>query len=507
MGQRHFFTSRSRAFLTLFICSEVFAAPARTFSIPSNSSISIHWSNCTSQDPAFLRCGEIQAPIDYANPSGGTFSLQFAQLKADNTSRVGSLVFNPGGPGGSGSETIINIALGKKDLLSPKLVSHYDLIGLDTRGTGRSSPIKCDPSIWNQHVSSFPKNEEDFIKMTNRNKALGESCKNKTGALLGHLDTMNQAKDMELVRQALNGGKLNFLGVSYGTVIGAAYAEQFPEQVGHMVLDGITDHSNSEIATMASATITYEITLNKFFQWCNETSDCALHSKDAAGIFDTIIANATKKPIPAPGCSSPDASCRSNATAEDILIAVKNGLGSVNASEVGSGWHKLAADLAQAAKGNATALSANIFPTESSQFFSALGIICQDWNQTATSLTDFAMKQQMMSALAPHTRGISQTANLQAHCLGWPVPVTNPPHVLNSKVKNAAPILLVNSIWDPATSIDWANNLRSQIPKSVLIVRNGGGHTSYLTFGETMNAMDNFLLNGTLPSQGATYNS
>jgi pimeloyl-ACP methyl ester carboxylesterase len=139
--------------------------------------------------------------------------------------------------------------------------------------------------------------------MVEENKALGESCLNLTGPLLGHIDTISAAKDIEATRLALNEGKLNWMGFSYGTELGAAYAELYPENVRAMILDGNVDHSQSEISNFVTEMSTYENELTRFFDWCNETSSCALSGQNVAKVFDELVSNATRSPIPAPGCS------------------------------------------------------------------------------------------------------------------------------------------------------------------------------------------------------------
>jgi pimeloyl-ACP methyl ester carboxylesterase len=485
--------------LGLALISQTTALPSQ----PSNSTSAIKWTNCTNKDPPNLQCAQIQAPIDYKHQNGEQFTLFIARLKANGTSRVGSLVYNPGGPGGSASEAVIATAQGITGIFSQNLISSYDIIGLDPRGVGQSNPIKCDPTILNTRISTFPKTDDEFNALVNRNKAFGASCKNKTGALLDHMDTTHFVQDIEFVRQALDDGELNFLGLSYGTMIGAAYAEAYPKNVGRMVIDGITDHSASEMDFITSAAATYEATLNKFFQWCNTTSSCALHGKDVAGILDNLIIQAEKKPIPAPGCSTiGQSACLSDVSGDEILWSVKNGL-----APGLSAWPALSLNIVNATQGDATALSASYYNEETSPFFSAAAISCQDFTQTTKSLVDLTLRKQMMGILAPHTNGMSMTWNLYATCIGWPATLTNPQHVLASKVKSAPPVLLVNSLWDPATSIEWANSVRLQMPNSVLVVRNGAGHTSYGQVGKTTMAIDAFLVNGTMPAQGTMYDN
>jgi hypothetical protein len=221
------------------------------------------------------------------------------------------------------------------------------------------------------------------------------------------------------------------------------------------------------------------------------------------GFFDNLIRKASKKPIPAPRClSTGPSACLADVSADEILWNVKNGL-----APGLSAWPALSLSIVKAAQGDATALSAPYFNEATSPLFSAAAISCQDFAQTTKSLVDLTSRKQMMEVLAPHTKGMSMTWNIYATCIGWPAAMTNPQHILSSRINNAPPILLVNSLWDPATSIEWANAVRLQMPNSILVVRDGVGHTSYGQVGQTTAAVDAFLVNGTIPTQGTVYDS
>lgn len=493
--------------LTLSLASQALAAPYQSSTTIPN----ITWGPCQEVGPPNLQCGQIQAPINHNHPHGEKFTLGFARLKAsNNATRIGSLFYNPGGPGGAASGEVFAQVFLNVSFWTPELLAQYDIIGLDPRGTGLSNAVKCDPEIWNQRVSSTPKNEEEFDKLVAYNKAFGESCKNLTGPVFDFLDTENTAKDMDLVRQALGEEKLTYYGQSYGTQLGSTYAGLFPKNVERMVLDGVMDPSQSETAQLTlESHDAYENTLNKFFQWCNTTSDCALHNQDVAGIFDKMIDGATTTPIPAPGCSSQsEEPCQSDATAEEILARVQIGLLGFAPSRIFMGWAALSGAIAEAAQGNATLLSRPIKTTASHGDFSFLGIGCKDWAITSKSYIDLALKRQMTSILSPHSRGNSQFYQIQSSCIGWPSPWSGNTHAFDSeKIKDLPPVLLVNSFWDPSTPISSANALRLRLPGSVLVLRNGVGHTSYITFGEATRAMDGFLLRGEMPAQGTTYDS
>jgi pimeloyl-ACP methyl ester carboxylesterase len=213
----------------------------------------IVWSNCTLNDPDGLDCGQIQVPLDHNKPEGERITLAIARLKAPSESRQGSLVYNPGGPGGSGTKVVLGVAQLQNSsfpFFSSALLSHYDIIGLDPRGVGLSTPVRCNPDLWNKRISMFPSDEQRFAELVATTKAIGASCANLTGMLFNHLDTTSVVKDIELVRLALNEGKLNYFGQSYGSQIGEQYAELFPENINRMAIDGIVDHSQSEISSM-----------------------------------------------------------------------------------------------------------------------------------------------------------------------------------------------------------------------------------------------------------------
>lgn len=168
----------------------------------------------------------------------------------------------------------------------------------------------------------------------------------------------------------------------------------------------------------------------------------------------------------------------------------------------------LSRGIAQAVKGNATLLSASIINAPIDPNFSFLGVVCKDWAPTSKNYIDLQLKRQMTTALAPHSRGNSQTYETQSYCIGWTSPPTNTQHTLNpKKVAKLPKIMLVNALWDPSTSIAWANSLRLEIPSSVLIIRNGAGHTSYFSGGKTSAAMDDFFLTGNLPADCTMFDS
>jgi pimeloyl-ACP methyl ester carboxylesterase len=468
---------------------------------------SIHWTNCSST-AGDLECGRLNVPIDWNHPQGEQTSLGLVRLRASNTTaRIGPLFFNSGGPGSIPSE-FINITAQGLPLFGDILPQHFDLIGLDPRGMGTSDSVRCDPEIANRRVSFFPKTQAEWDEMVAYNQEFATSCYNLTGPLFAHVDTTSVARDMEAVRVGLGGEKLNWLGLSYATQIAAAYAELYPESIRSMVLDGNLEHSLDEVSNMVIESTGYETELVRFADWCFANSSCALHGKDVLALFDELVSKADKAPIPAPGCTVSGA-CRSNVTGEEIRFNVQEFLLFKEAqTQLGiPGWASLGDALNQTLNGNATALSTVLETSDiDSNTFAGLAVSCLDWTHNTKSLEDLLYKEQLAKALSPHTQGASQTWGIQTRCIGWPAPVQNPPH--KTQIKGEPPMLLVNSLYDPSTSIVWANSRFAQMPSSAsMAIRDGDGHTSYTLNGESTAAMVRFLVTLEAPAPNTVYRS
>ena len=458
--------------------------------------------------PSGLACASVAVPLDYADPAGPQITVGLARLPARHPEqRIGSLVFNPGGPGGSGGAFVAAEALGGR-VFTAAVRDRFDLIGLDPRGVGLSTPVRCDPDRFNQAVSAFPTDQAGFEALVAHNTALGESCLALTGPLLAHVDTVSAARDIEAVRRALGEGKLNYLGLSYGTELGAQYAALYPDQIRVMALDGALDHSLSEITMLVDEGTAYERAFDRFVAWCAQDAGCTLHGQDVATLFDRLVAQAERAPLPAPECANGTAPqpCRPIVRAEDLRLNTEElllfkppipGLGL-------PGWNGLAEALAAAVAGDASAFSPALAtgPADNA-YVSGPAIECLDFPAGSTDYDDLAARQLLGRVVAPRMQGAS--GSWSAGCLGWPVPVTNPPHRL--AVRGTPPILIVGSTYDPATAYPWAVGLLAQIEGSVLLTRDGDGHTSYLLPGpsRTRDAIDAYLLTGLTPPPNTVY--
>ena len=478
------------------------AVPAFSLSIPTLTPRSdISWSECEPWLPSNIQCANISVPVNWDAPNeSDTFSLRMVRLSRptnSNTTRIGNLFINPGGPGARASVIVAEIARGWLNV-SSDVSNNFDIIGVDPRGVGLSAPSNCDPAIWNERVSLFPKTKEDYERMVDKNRRLGESCRNRMGELFNHLDTISAAKDHEAVRATL-GGKMNWLGLSYGSQLGAQYAQLFPGNVRAMVLDGVLQHSQGEASNILIESTAYATALVSFFKWAGTDDASPLKGRDVEKLWYGILENATDTPIPAADCN--DMGCRKNVTEEEVRLNAQGFL--ISATTLAR--TRFANALLQASEGDATLLSTPLAWEYDKSLYPGITVACQDWSSSVSSFEDLQAKMRMGEALVPLTKGASQSWTVQASCVGWPAPLNNPPTKL--KVQTQDPILMVNSIRDPSTSYTWAVGMLDEIESRVLLTRNGDGHTSWGLPGPTTDAINRFLVTMELPAPGTVLDS
>ena len=299
--------------LTLTACSVSFddkssssttTAPSAT-SGPSSrpdrpqSAAGLDWGSC--DDPATsmadLQCATLEVPTDPAEPDGATTSIALArkQSTGSRAQRIGSLLLNPGGPGGSGIEFLSNAALAfPKDL-----TDRFDLVSFDPRGVGRSDPVLClDDAAKDEQIAGdlTPDTPEEQATATARETALRDGCVTNNPDLVTHMSTADVAADLDRIRAAVGDDKLNYLGFSYGTAIGAVYASLHPDRVRAMVLDGsVSPGATPEEEALVQAT-GFERALQRFVDACNANPKCPL-APDAAGAIAATRASLAQQPV------------------------------------------------------------------------------------------------------------------------------------------------------------------------------------------------------------------
>ena len=473
-------------------------------------SASIEWVSCSSLNPEAppgLECSQLEVPLDWNDACGEKIALGLTRLSSPNSDKIGSLIYNPGGPGSLASEVLAAQALAADaSVLTPfskNLTEKFDIVGVDPRGIGLSTHIRCDPEAWNKRTSYFPKTENEFSQMVENNKAVWKSCEALSGRLMGFVDTVSVAKDLDAVKKALGDEKLTFMGASYGSLIGQTYAKLYPDGYRALALDGIVDHDQSETNPVLTEALAYDQEFVRFADWCSNSTACAGHGMDVLKIWNTLVHQANKSPIPAPGCDGK--ACAQDIQGEDMLFAAQGALLHVQPLTPGSAsWALLAVAIAEAAQGNATLFSASIglAQSENDPRFAGPAISCLDWPAASLDFKAFQSKYAEVAAASPNVRAATQSWTIQAQCIGYPFKPTNLPGDMSVENKHSTPVLLVQSRFDPSTSLTWAENVREQIAETRFVLREGDGHTSYFHGGGAAKVMDDYLVNLKLPEDG-----
>ncbi|WP_414936749.1 alpha/beta hydrolase [Amycolatopsis sp. cmx-11-51] len=449
--------------------------------LPASAALRIAWKPCATEYAPTLECASLRV--------SGPFTIALAKLPAtDPARRVGSLLTNPGGPGGSGVTVLKyggrGFALDKLEMAEAR--QRFDVIGFDPRGVGASTPaVTCGPTLHDPSISRFPRNRAEYDRFIEHNRASGQDCLDRTGPAMSQVDTWNAADDIESIRVALGEPKVNWLGVSYGSELGAVYAEKYPKRIRAMVLDGAIDHSVPTRKAILDETIATESALKDFARWCTTSAECALRGKDVLATYDALMA---------PPGGVPSSELGRNVTAEEMAAGV---YGSIILPAF---WPDLskAISIATAEKPDASGLVPYSQLDPSYGAYRAIG--CHDFGPAFTSYADMRVMQGLVKTLAPHSWRYSEFWDIASGCAGWPVTPAYPPRP--QKVRGAAPILVVGGEHDPATPLVWAKGLARNIENSTLLVDAGYGHTGLLNSACVRTEEVKYLVSGVTPTSG-----
>ncbi len=217
---------------------------------PTSPPATVTWTPCypevTAETGASYECGQVTVPLDYDRPQGRSIAVEMVRVPAaDPARRIGSILLNPGGPGASGIDMALGFGPFARLAFGDEVADRFDLVGFDPRGIARSSPLLCyptfDDSLAGLPPVPFPMSLSEVTSVIATDRNLADNCKRRGGDIADHMSTANVARDMDRIRQAVGDDKLSYLGLSYGTFLGATYANLFPNRVRAMVIDGVLD--------------------------------------------------------------------------------------------------------------------------------------------------------------------------------------------------------------------------------------------------------------------------
>ncbi|MDD7932584.1 alpha/beta hydrolase [Actinomycetospora straminea] len=426
-----------------------------------------------------LECASVPVPVDYANPAGPTLPVAIARRPATNpAARVGVLLVNPGGPGGSGIELV------QAGVLPPEITDRFDVIGFDPRGVGDSAGLQCplgpDTPYRGDPDPGDPADEAATNDAVDRYDL---ACGQRYPDLLPHLGTRNVARDMDRIREALGEERIDYLGFSYGTSIGQAYAQLYPTRLRSIVLDGVVDVSKPGLDSAQAES--FENTLRQFDAACRVDPVCPVRA-DPIGTLDRVRARVTANPLPVAGTSPLSAGL--------LEIGVVYPLYST------SSWPQLAQALAAADAGDGApmrALATAYFRSSNSDTYNA--VTCLD-NAWPTEDEQVFAAARATEARAPHFSGNVLVSGLT--CADWPAPQQP---LTPIEGYTGPPMLILGTTNDPATPYQNSVALRDRLPGSVLLTYRGDGHTVYTNGVPCIDdAVNRYLLEGTLPPPDTT---
>jgi pimeloyl-ACP methyl ester carboxylesterase len=431
-------------------------------------------------------------PLDYAHPTT-TIGIAVIRLRATAANRIGSVVLNPGGPGGSGISYELDVA----KVIRQDLGNRFDVVSFDPRGVGASDPIRCETTAQEDAYIGLLANPADPAQVAEQGvlaKQFAQGCEARSGALLPHDGTVDTARDLDVLRAALGEPKLTYIGASYGTFLGAIYASMFPTHVRAFVLDGAVNPAAPLTTVDHLQAQGFELALHSYIASCVTSTSCPLgtSASTAEAKLDAFLSALAAKPLPGSGARVVNKAIALGAVEEAMYT---NAL-----------WPSLTFALTAGFAGNGAALL--LLSDEGSERTSAgysnliesnVAINCADRPGPSGGLAGYAAAAASGAADGP-TFGVAIGWALPP-CAYWPVPPESTPAPV-SRLPGLPTVLVVGTTRDPATPYSQSVALASQL-QGRLLTFNGDGHTAYLRGSACIDrAIDGYIVAGTLPASG-----
>jgi len=443
------------------------------------------------QEPgAQWQCATMKAPLDYAEPAGATVDIALIRSRAeDRKQRIGSLLFNFGGPGGSGVAQLPGAAEGYRTLHK-----RYDLVSFDPRGVAESSAVVCRSDQETEksfRLDATPDTATEEKAFLADSRAFGAGCAKRSGRVLPHVGTVGAARDLDLMRQALGDKKLHYLGFSYGTELGGSYAHLYPQNVGRLVLDAVVDPSADYAGHARNQTRGFQRALENYFK------SRGISAADGTARVVRLLDRLDREPLPT-------ASGR-------MLTQSLAGTGIILPLYSEDSWPSLTQALDEAEKGDGTRLLllADTYNDRDekdhygTQAHAQRAISCADTKGRVTAAEVTSRHLAEFTKVSP-VFGPYLAWDLAGWCADWPVAgESETPEVAAA---GAAPVLVVGTTGDSATPYEGAQKMADELGAGVgvLLTNKGEGHGAYGSNSCVTGTIDAYLLEGKVPANGKT---
>lgn len=458
----------------------------------------ISWQDCLQH--ADFECGVLEVPMDYDHPSDGSMSLALTRA-ADTASDI-PVVFNPGGPGASGVSFVQEQL---SFILSDHLAENISAVGFDPRGVGASEPVRCatgEESDASRETIIDASTPEGWEASQESMTEYGQQCLERSGEIVKFVDSISAAKDMDVLREALGESHLHFFGMSYGTKLGATYAELFPQNVGKFVLDSVLPPSAESFAVTKAQSAGFEQSLHAWADWCAATSDCRVGTP---GDPDSVMTAVTEfldsvedEPLEYPNGRSQPLS--------DLFYGVVTPLYSQDswamlgfAFEQGIARDFDSPDVTPLFLAYADAYHGRQPDGEYSNNTDAFNAInCLDYAAGEKTLEQATQQAKELAEDAPL---FGPFLSYSTGCNGWPVEPVEP--LGPTVAEGSAPIVVTGLTSDPATPIHFSHELAQQLENSIHITVEGEGHGAYSRENPCIvESIDGYILDEQYPEDG-----
>ena len=451
------------------------------------------WAEC-----GRFECATIEVPLDYDQPDGRRIDLAMLKRPADDQdAKVGTLFVNPGGPGVSG----VQFARLADALFTQPVLENFDVVGWDPRGVGQSTSITCMTDEQTDTLlaaDGTPDTGAEVKRLVELNEDFTRGCTEDDDALIPELGTFNSAQDLDVLRASVGDQRLSYFGASYGTELGAVYAELFPERVGRMVLDGALDPAVRGVELSTGQLEGFQGATDAFIDDCLDREGCPLGPTpdDAEDQLTALLDDIDTRPLPT----------QSGRQLTDALATT--GMSSAMYSEA-AGWPALRLGLAQALDGDGSVLLAladayserkadGTYASNVNSAFPAISCTDRPGSRSVAQVRRTIPKYEKVSPIFGKTFAWSGLS-----CRDWPVADGDFPTTVTAK--GASPIVVVGTTRDPATPYAWSVSLADSLASGVLVSRDGDGHTGYNAGNACVDdAVDAYLVSGTVPDDPTT---
>jgi pimeloyl-ACP methyl ester carboxylesterase len=456
----------------------------------------LHWGACQNGNlPSGYQCATLSVPVDgeEVGDSGPNFGLALARHPASGNA-IGSLLVDPGGPGVSGVSDLPGIV----GMLSSSLIEHFNIVGFDPPGVGASDPVTClDSAAYARYLNLDPSpvTAAGVNALVAGNRTFAQGCEAKSGRILPHVSTVAAARDMDRIRQAVGDPKLNYLGFSYGTFLGATYAELYPHRVRAMVLDGALNPALPPVPMITTQSEALDGQLGQLEASCAKSgSSCpwsAPKGETLSEAFQGLLSRVRAHPVSVSGTSQ-------SVGPAELLYGTAAGLYSTDT------WPAVEDALAQLSSGNGSEILSlfddyvgrNSNGTYANTFEAESAVDCLD--APAPSVRQLVADGSRIEKEAPVFGLLDLYSEIT--CSVWPVKATGTVGPIHAP--GSPPIVVIGSTGDPITPYSWAVSLSHQLDHGVLLTRIGDGHTGYGASSCVRDAVDRYLVGLKPPPSG-----